>query len=120
MSAGEGGGGAPAAASDALVLALAEIRRDGDWARLSREFGALQITPTSLSSLLEISQSAAASLMPELQAVNADVVGALLTASADISKDPTSGDYSAKGRLARVRVLGALDQIAALRDRVKG
>ena len=117
MSAGEGGGGAPAAAPNALLQALPEIRRDGDWARLPREFGRATLTQVTLGELLEIDDFDAHSLLNDLSNNGVKTVGALLTASTRIEEDP-EGKYTAKGDLASVTVQGALDQIAALRDRV--
>jgi len=128
MSAGEGGGGgAPpelplplgAAPLDAFTAVVRGVRAKNEWWCLPREFSRAELTPASLGELLDIDDDDAADLFTQLRGHGVKTVGALLTASVDISKDPTSGDYSAKGRLARVRVPGALDQIAALRDKVK-
>jgi len=120
MSAGEGGGGAPAAAPNAFVQALAEIRRDGDWARVAREFALVKIDAENIVPLLGITSDDAADLIAQLRDKGVKSVDALLTASSRIQEDPASGDFSAKGDLASVTVKGALRQIAALRDRVKG
>jgi len=128
MSAGEGGGGgAPpelplplgAAPLDAFTAVVRGVRAKNEWWRLPREFSRAELTPASLGELLDIDDDDAADLFTQLRGHGVKTVGALLTASVDISKDPTSGDYSAKGRLARVRVPGALDQIAALRSKIR-
>ena len=97
---------------------MTEIRRDGDWARLLREFSRAQLTPENVGELLNIEEERASALHIELKNRSIITLDELLTASTRIQEDPASGDFSAKGDLASVTVKGALRQIAALRDRV--
>ena len=96
-----------------------ELRAKGELARLPREHARATLSADILGEMLDLDDEDASSLLAQLRDGGVKTVGALLTAATDISKDPTTGLYSAKGDLAAVNVPGALRQITALRDRVE-